>query len=195
MVRRAYDSLLSSNVGGVIFRLRMPLPTFFLSAVVVLMPLRAAVSIAYLKAGRTGGEGIREVGTCALNGTFGPCPLPRWKPTYNLTQSSIMYQPWCTNSGRQDCTGLINVTTFWAEPDRRDVGSTADAHWGLLALDDSESTQMWTSTTYGDATPGNPLTFRAQKAMLDNCNFVKSHRVHRPAIEEMFRAGLESTAG
>jgi hypothetical protein len=116
----------------------------------------------------------QAVRTCALNGTLGPCPLPTWRPTYNLSESSIMYQPWCINGGSQDCTALINVTTYWQSPGRRDEGSVADAHWGLLALDDSESTQMWTATTYGGATPGNPLTFRAQQAMLDNCNFVKA---------------------
>ena len=52
----------------------------------------------------------QAVRTCALNGTLGPCPLPTWRPTYNLSESSIMYQPWCINGGSQDCTALINVT-------------------------------------------------------------------------------------
>ena len=86
-----------------------------------------------------------------------------------------MYQPWCINNGGQDCTGLINISEWWDHPKRRDAGSTARAHWGLLSLDDSESTHMWTGTTYGGATPGNPLTFRAQLAMLDNCRNVKAH--------------------
>ena len=37
------------------------------------------------------------VGTCALNHSGPACPLPGWKPTYNLSESSIMYQPWCIN--------------------------------------------------------------------------------------------------
>ena len=115
------------------------------------------------------------VGTCALNHSGRACPLPKWKPTYNLSESSIMYQPWCINNGDEDCTGFINVTEWWRSPRRRDAGSTADAHWGLLALDDSEATHMWAATSYGGATPGNPLTFRAQKAMLDNCANVKSN--------------------
>jgi hypothetical protein len=114
------------------------------------------------------------VGTCAMNQTA-HCPLPKWKPTYNLSESSIMYQPWCINDGGEDCTGLINITEWWRNPGRRDAGSTADAHWGLLSLDDSESTHMWAATTYGGATPGNPLTFRAQKAMLDICANVKGN--------------------
>ena len=73
----------------------------------------------------------QAVRTCALNGTLGPCPLPTWRPTYNLSESSIMYQPWCINGGSQDCTALINVTTYWQSPGRRDEGSVADAHWGL----------------------------------------------------------------
>jgi hypothetical protein len=42
-----------------------------------------------------------------------------------------------------------------------------------MSIDDSTSTQLWAGTSWGGATPGNPLTFRAQKAMLDNCNHVK----------------------
>jgi hypothetical protein len=45
-----------------------------------------------------------EVGTCALSQSAA-CPLPTWNPTFNLTESSIMYQPWCINNGGQDCTG------------------------------------------------------------------------------------------
>ena len=111
--------------------------------------------------------------TCALNASEA-CPLPRWKPTYNLTESSIMYQPWCINNDEPDiCTGLLNISSWWAK--QRDPGSVGEAHWGLLGIDDSTSTQMWGATTYGGATPGNPLTFRAQKAMLDNCKFVKEN--------------------
>jgi hypothetical protein len=59
----------------------------------------------------------------------------------------------------------------------RRQGSTATdgIHWGLMAIDDSESTHMWTSSTWAGTTPGNPMTFQAQKAMLENCNFVKSN--------------------
>lgn len=113
------------------------------------------------------------IGTCALNQSAA-CPLPPWPPTYNLTQSSIMYQPWCINDGEPDiCTGLLNISSWWAK--HRDEGSVGEAHWGLLGIDDSTSTQMWGATTYGGATPGNPLTFRAQKAMLDNCKHVKGN--------------------
>jgi hypothetical protein len=111
--------------------------------------------------------------TCALNASA-ICPLPPWPGTWSLRASSIVYQPWCGNDGDPFlCTGLLNVSAWWAPEGRRDKGSSKEAHWGLMSLDDSTSTQMWAGTTYGGATPGNPLTFAAQKAMLDNCNHVK----------------------
>ena len=51
----------------------------------------------------------------------------------------------------------------------------ADAHWGLLAIDDSESTHMWTSTNWSGTDPGNLMTFKAQKAMLGNCQNAKAN--------------------
>ena len=87
-----------------------------------------------------------------------------------------MYQPWCINDGDPAiCTGLLNVSAWWFESDNRDPGSVTEAHWGILSIDDSTSTQMWAGTSYGGATPGNPLTFAAQLAMNDNCNFVKKN--------------------
>ena len=113
--------------------------------------------------------------TCALPANDSvKCALPPWPPTWNLTRSSIVYQPWCGNDGDPYlCTGLLNFSAWWADPGRRDKGSYAEAHWGLMSIDDSTSTQMWAGTTYGGATPGDPNTFAAQKAMLDNCNFVR----------------------
>jgi hypothetical protein len=171
----------------------------------------------------TSAEALRddEVGTCAMNHSAA-CPLPTWAPTYNLSESSIMYQPWCINNGGEDCTGLLNVSLWWNNPARRDIGSVAEAHWGLLAIDDSESTHMWTSTTCapllfiislaisgrffhsfliprgcccmlplgsltdGGATPGHPLTFKAQQAMLDNCNFVRMYSRWFSALSRCF---------
>jgi hypothetical protein len=34
---------------------------------------------------------------------------------------------------------------------------------------------MWAATTYGGATAGDPMTFKAQQAMIDNCAWVKKH--------------------
>jgi hypothetical protein len=113
--------------------------------------------------------------TCALDPS-NPCPLPSWPPTYNLTESSIVYQPWCINDGDPYlCTGLLNVTAWWGREDNRDRYSIGQAHWGLISIDDSTSTQMWAGTTYGNATPGNPNTFAAQKSMLDNCINVRKN--------------------
>jgi hypothetical protein len=124
---------------------------------------------------------VAGAGTCALNGTA--CPLPPWPATYKLSESSIVYQPWCGNDGDPYlCLGLLNVSAWWADPSRRDEYSIAEAHWGLMSIDDSTSTQMWTGTTFGGATPGNPNTFAAQKAMLDNCNFVVSWQAARAPL-------------
>ena len=72
------------------------------------MLLLALAALATRAAG--GSERARgNVGTCALNQSAA-CPLPTWKPTYNPSESSIMYQPWCINDGGQDCTGFINIT-------------------------------------------------------------------------------------
>lgn len=114
-------------------------------------------------------------GTCALNSST-HCPLPPWPATYNLSQSSIVYQPWCGNDRDPYlCTGLLNSSAWWASEGRRDKYSVLEAHWGLMSIDDSTSTQLWTTTSFGGATPGVPSTFAAQKAMIDNCNFVKSN--------------------
>jgi hypothetical protein len=116
-----------------------------------------------------------SVVTCALNSSAA-CPLPPWPPTWNLTQSTIIYQPWCINDGNPFlCTGLFNLSAWYSDPSYRDKGSVKEAHFGLVSIDDSTSTQMWAGTTYGGATPGDPNTFAAQKAMLDNCNFVKKN--------------------
>ena len=65
--------------------------------------------------------------TCALNQTA-ECPLPPWPATYTLSESSIMYQPWCINNGGQDCTGFINITEWWENPGRRDPGKRHSYH-------------------------------------------------------------------
>jgi hypothetical protein len=115
--------------------------------------------------------------SCATNASAA-CPLPPWPATYNLSRSTIMYLPWCINDGDPNiCTGLANLSGWFApaDPSRRDKGSVREAHWGLVSIDDSTSTQMWAGTTYAGSTPGDPNTFAAQQAMLDNCNFVKAH--------------------
>ena len=139
--------------------------------------LAGGLSAALLALARVADAARGDGTTCALpSNSSVKCPLPPWPPTYNLTESTIMYQPWCINDrDPMICTGLLNVSGWWARPENRDKGSVAEAHWGILSIDDSTSTQMWASTTYGGATPGNPLTFAAQMSMVDNCNFVKKN--------------------
>ena len=54
--------------------------------------------------------------TCALDASQ-ICPLPPWPATYNLSKSSIMYQPWCgggSSAPFTDCAVLLNTTTWYA---------------------------------------------------------------------------------
>jgi hypothetical protein len=114
--------------------------------------------------------------TCALD-PLRACPLPPWPSTYNLSQSSIMYQPWCGAGGASEvgCSTFLNVSWWWTQPSKLDPGSTGPAHWGLLSIDRSESTHMWAGTTYGGATPGDPNTYKSQQAVLANCAWQKAH--------------------
>jgi hypothetical protein len=114
--------------------------------------------------------------TCALD-QMQACPLPPWPHTYNLSQSSIMYQPWCGAGGAAEkgCSTFLNVSEWWTRPEKLDIGSSGPAHWGLLSIDRSESTHMWAGTDYGGATPGDPNTYRSQKAVLANCAWQKQH--------------------
>ena len=106
--------------------------------------------------------------TCALNASAS-CPLPPWPATYNLSQSSIVYQPWCVDDGDPYlCTALINVSGWWARAGNRDAGSFREAHWGLISLDDSTSTLLWQQ-------PGDVLSASAQEVMLANCEHVKAN--------------------
>jgi len=110
----------------------------------------------------------RGPATCALNSSAA-CPLPQWPVTYNLSQSSIVYQPWCTDNGDPYlCTGLFNASAWWAYPENRDKGSVREAHWGLISLDDSTSTLVWQQ-------PGDVVSASAQKIMIADCTFVKSN--------------------
>jgi hypothetical protein len=110
----------------------------------------------------------RGPSTCALNSSAA-CPLPTWPPAWELSRSSIVYQPWCTDNGDPYlCTGLFNASAWWAYPENRDKGSVREAHWGLISLDDSTSTLVWQQ-------PGDVLSAHAQKVMVENCNFVKSN--------------------
>jgi len=112
--------------------------------------------------------------SCALNRST-VCPLPPWKSTYNLSQSSIVYQPWCGNNDDPYlCLGLVDIPKWWAEPGNSDEGSWHPAHWGLISIDWATSVRMWAGSTFGGATPGNPLTFNAQAVMLADCALVKS---------------------
>jgi len=106
--------------------------------------------------------------TCALNSSA-TCPFPPWPPTYVLRESSIMYQPWCIDNGDPFiCTGLLNVSAWWAEPGNRDANQTGEAHFGLISLDDSTSTLLWQQ-------PGDVLSASAQAVMLENCAHVKKN--------------------
>ena len=63
--------------------------------------------------------------TCALDQSRA-CPLPPWPSTYNLSQSSIMYQPWCGAGGAREpgCSTFLNVSWWWTQPSKLDPGST-----------------------------------------------------------------------
>ena len=98
---------------------------------------------------------------CALDQSQA-CPLPPWPVTYNLTQSSMMYQPWCGGGGAAEigCSEYLNTSWWWsANPGRMDPGSTGPVHWGILGIDRSQSKHMWAGTncTYlhvrGDLNP------------------------------------------
>jgi hypothetical protein len=89
-----------------------------------------------------------------------------------------MYQPWCGGNPNDPniCTGLMNVTGWWAEPGNADKGSDGSkAYFGLISLDWQTSTRLWSGSTYDGATPGNPLTSPAQQVMLDDCAHVKAN--------------------
>ena len=107
--------------------------------------------------------------TCALNSSA-TCPLPPWPATYNLSQSSIVYQPWCIDNGDPYlCTNLINISAWWGRSENRADNSWREAHWGLISLDDSTSTNVWQQ-------PGDVVSASAQEVMLANCNHVKENK-------------------
>jgi hypothetical protein len=104
------------------------------------------------------------------------CPLPPWPSTYNLSQSSIVYQPWCIDNEDPDlCTNLINITAWWGRPENRDGSSFRDAHWGLISLDDSTSTLVWQQGAEEGGQPGDVLHACAQEVMVKLCQHVKTN--------------------
>ena len=120
--------------------------------------------------------GAAAQASCASNGST-HCPLPPWPPTYNLSQSSVVYQPWCGGDNDPNtCIGFLNVTAWWSEGGNADKGSDGSrAHWGLISLDWNMGVRLWSGSTYAGATPGNPLTASGQEVNRDDCVFVKQH--------------------
>ena len=68
---------------------------------------------------------------------------------------------------------MFNVTAWWAEPGNSDKGSTRAAHWGMLVVVGT-SDLLWSGTTFGGATPGDPLTASAQQMQIDTCVHIKA---------------------
>jgi hypothetical protein len=71
-------------------------------------PSAAAAAAAAALAALAQLRGAVAQASCASNGST-HCPLPPWPATYNLSQSSIVYQPWCGgDNDPSTCIGFLN---------------------------------------------------------------------------------------
>ena len=87
--------------------------------------------------------------TCALNHDTNPCPPPRWKPTYNLTLSTIC-QP----------GGSANAQSYFIPP--------PDKPWGLVSLDWTTASQIWEHGT------SNKNKSTVEATSITGCELIKN---------------------
>ena len=89
--------------------------------------------------------------TCATNGQ--PCVLPPWPPTYNLTESTILYYFNCDNREPP------------LECDDKLIDQPGQP-WGLAGIDWQISAGLWSKS-------GTPNDYPGELTMIDNCRQLK----------------------